>query len=524
MRRHPVLILLTALVIGVLTAGCGDAADTSGDAASSSSATPAALDRFYGQSLSWGDCRPFASTAVERPYYVAPFQCARMTVPLAYSRPEGRTASIGVMRLPAKGDRIGSLVVNPGGPGGSGMTQAALASIGLKNTDIPKRFDVVGFDPRGVGASTPAIHCFTDAQRDRGDDRVTALGSAGPWTADYTRNLVQECANRSGGRDALAAVGTRDVARDMDVLRAVLGEQKLTFAGQSYGTRLGAVYAEMFPRNLRAMVLDGAIDPGLGTAERRIILHRGFQRSFDLMAASCAKQADCPLGTDPGRSTEEFQKITRPLLTNPVPAGGGRNLGFNQATGGVVNGLYYSEQWPAIIAAIAQVKNEHRGEKLIALNDALAVRGPDGVWNNQSDANYAINCNDEQRRTPEQEADLRSAVFETSPFLDPGQPVDGVSRDGCEAWPVAPSLNIPYAQDIDKSVLPQTMVISVTGDPVTPYDSGKQLAQDLGAKMLTVNGERHTVAQAGLNPCVNGMFADYLINLKLPADGASCTL
>ncbi|MFW0785195.1 alpha/beta hydrolase [Gordonia sp. CPCC 206044] len=429
------------------------------------------------------------------------------------------------MRLKAKSShRIGSLVLNPGGPGGSGMTQAAIASVNLRHTEIPQRFDVVGFDPRGVGASTPSIDCFTDAQRDHGDDRVTSLGTAGMWTADDTRDLVDDCARGSGGRRALSTVGTRNTARDLDILRAALGEDKLTFSGQSYGTRLGAGYAEMFPNNVRAMVLDGAIDPRLGTAQRRISLHRGFQRSFDLMAASCAQDARCPLGTDPAAATTVFQQLVRPLLTKPAPAGHGRELGFNQATGGVTTGLYYSEQWPAIIAGIAELKHSGRGDKLLALNDALGVRGPDGQWNNQLDANFAINCNDEQRRTPAQEASLRRQVFHASPFMDPGQAVDGASRDACENWPAPPTLGIPYAQEVDTASLPPTLVISVTGDPVTPYESGKSLAADLGATMLTAEGERHTVAQAGSNSCVNRIVAEYLIDLRLPPGDRVCRL
>ncbi|MBW4623085.1 MAG: alpha/beta hydrolase [Cyanosarcina radialis HA8281-LM2] len=486
----------------------------------------AKLERFYNQKLTFGACKGYATTAIEKLAYVDPFECARLEVPLDYEKPDGETMQAAVLRLPAKGkpsERIGSLAINPGGPGGSGMLVAALATrLGLKDGPVLQRFDMIGFDPRGVGASTPAISCFTDKENDRGENQTTLLGTSGKWTADDTRQLMEKCAKGSGGKQVLAAVGTRNAARDMDVLRAALGDEKLTFAGQSYGTRLGAVYAEMFPQNVRAMVFDSVIDPRQDSAERRLSLHTGFQRSFDLMAASCAKSPDCPLGTDPKQSTAAFQKLAQPLIDNPVPAGNGRTLNFLQGTGGVLAGLYVAEAWPRIIDGIAQLKNEGRGNKLLAITDDFNGRDPNGKWNNFIEANLAINCNDEQRRTPEQEADLRRQIFNVNPFLDTGRPVEGVTRDACEFWPSKPTLGFPYAQNVRG--LPDTLIISITGDPATPYEAGVSLAKSIGGTLFTVEGERHTVALEGINPCVNRVVADYLINLKLPADRDRCVL
>jgi pimeloyl-ACP methyl ester carboxylesterase len=316
-------------------------------AAAQSAQQPAAgLKRFYDQKLTFGSCNGYATTATEEKLYVAPFECGRLEVPLNYDNPQSETMQIGVLRLPSRGERgqrIGSLVINPGGPGGSGMFVAVLSALSLKDSPVLQRFDMVGFDPRGVGASTPAISCFTDEENDRGENQTTLLGTSGKWTATDTRKLMEKCANGSGGEQVLAAVGTRNAARDIDVLRAALGDEKLTFAGQSYGTRLGAVYAEMFPQNVRAMVFDSVIDPRQNSAERRLSLHAGFQRSFDQMAEFCAKKPDCPLGTDPKQSTAVFQDLFQPLIDNPVPAGNGRTLNFLQGTGGVLAGLYVAE-------------------------------------------------------------------------------------------------------------------------------------------------------------------------------------
>ncbi|MGJ9411926.1 alpha/beta fold hydrolase [Aeromicrobium sp. CF4.19] len=516
--RHPRRRSVT--VAAALTALLAATACTAGG-----SSEDDALERFHDQELSWGSCEGKEPSDVEKELFVDPFECAALEVPLDYDDPDGETIDIGLMRLPAKGDadeRVGSLVLNPGGPGGPGTAQAAVASVAFKDTRVAEQLDVVGFDPRGVGTSEPAVKCFTDEEQDAGDNQVTLLGSAGEWDEEDVRALRDRCAEHSGGEEMLGAVGTRNVAQDMDVLREALGDEKLTFAGQSYGTRLGAVYAEMFPDNVRAMVLDGAVDPTQGTAERRRDLHEGFQRSFDLMAADCAEQEDCPLGDDPEQATEVFQDLVRPLVDDPVPAGDGRTLGFNLATGGVTSGLYYAEQWPAIIDGIRQLKDEGRGDVLIALGDTFGARAESGSWNNQTEVNLAINCNDEQRRTPEEEEQLRQDTFDASPFMDPGRPVEGVTRDACEDWPSEPTLGFPYAQDVEE--LPESLVISVTGDPVTPFEAGQSLADSLGGTVLEVEGERHTVFQAGLSPCVTEAAVDYLVDLEMPDPELRCEL
>ncbi|MCC5669598.1 alpha/beta hydrolase [Nostoc sp. CHAB 5784] len=517
--------IVAAMSLAFLAGACASSRGKTEPAESPSAQKPAAeLKRFYEQKLTFGSCNDYATTATEAKVFAVykKAQCARLEVPLDYNDPNGRTAQIAVLRVPARGKSIGSLLLNPGGPGGSGIFVGAITGLTLAKSPVTERFDLIGFDPRGVGASTPAINCFTDKERDQGKDQTILLASSGEWSEDDTRKLMERCAQKSGGQQVLSAVSTRNTARDMDVLRAVVGDKKLTYIGQSYGTRLGAVYAEMFPQNVRAMVLDGVIDPTQGSAERRLSLHAGFQRSFDLMAASCAKKPNCPLGTDPKQSTAVFQKLVRPLIDNPVPAGNGRTLDFNKATGGVIDGLYVSSAWPRVIDGIAQLKNEGRGDKLLAIGDDFVGRDANGKWSNFIDANYAINCNDEQRRTPKEEADLRRKVAEVNPFVDSGQKFEGVTRDSCEFWPTEPTLGLPYADDVKG--LPATLIISITGDPVTPYAAGTSLTKSLGGTMLTVEGEQHSVAMPGQSACVNKIVADYLIDLKLPKDNVRCVL
>jgi pimeloyl-ACP methyl ester carboxylesterase len=511
-------MLAAAVLLGPL------AACTSEPPAPATSSGPAGLDRFHQQTLQWTDCDDYATTETESTIMalVDGLQCARMKAPLSYDDPGGRTIEVAVARHAAGGAKIGSLVTNPGGPGGSGVFGAATTVLGLEKAKSPlvERFDLVGFDPRGVGSTRPAVDCYTDAEADRGEVALTTQGTTVQWTEADTRAVVERCAKGSGGPDALAHLGTRDVARDMDVLRVVLGDEKLTFLGQSYGTRLGAVYAEQFPRNVRAMLLDGAIDSRQGTVERRVFAYTGFQAAFDRMATFCASQEGCPIGRDPKRATAEFQKIVRPLYAKPVPALGGE-LDFDGAVGGVISGLYTQAAWPRIIKGLGQLR-QGKGDELAQLGFDFSGRDAKGAWTNFAEANYAINCMDEQRLSEQQGNELRAAIFTSAPFMDPGVDLTTGARDGCEHWPAPPTLGFPYAQNVQG--LPRTLVVSITGDPTTPHAGAVRLAESLGSALLTVRGEGHTIVTAGTNPCVDKAASDYLIDLKVPAAGATCTL
>ncbi|MGV0714669.1 alpha/beta hydrolase [Mycolicibacterium sp. XJ662] len=509
--------LFTGLVVLALiwsVPGC--ASDTPPAEPSSSD-----LARFYSQQIAWEACEGYANTSIESAFFaqVPTMECGRVEVPLNYQDPVGKTARLAVARVPAHGEPVGSLVINPGGPGGSGLFATAATAMSLPDARLTERFDLVGFDPRGVGSSEPAIDCYTDAEADRGDFLLSTQGTTVQWSEQDTEDILDRCAERSGGVDVLTSVGTRDAARDIDVLRAVLGDEQLTFLGQSYGTRLGTVYAEQFPQNVRAMLLDGGTDPTQGTFERRVGAYAGFQRSFEQMAGFCATQVDCPLGNDPTSATEAFHQIVRPLYGQPVPALDSE-LGFDEAIGGVIAGLYTDAAWPRVITGITQLQ-QGRGDELLQLNYDFSLRDAEGRWPNFAEALYAINCMDEDRLSEEQGNALRTRIFEAAPFMDPGVALTG-ARDGCEHWPTEPTLGFPYATDIEG--LPTTLVVSITGDPTTPHVGGVKLAEMLGSALLTVEGEGHTVVMGGTNQCVNEIAADYLIDLKLPPQGASCAL
>ncbi|MEY8039811.1 alpha/beta hydrolase [Saccharopolyspora cebuensis] len=483
---------------------------------------PPGLERFYGQRLSWGPCAPYASSASDRIAFQEPgLECARMEAPVDYADPDGPTLSLGVLRRPAadQQDRIGSLVVNPGGPGASGMSSAATMSAAVAGGELGERFDFVGFDPRGVGASEPAVQCLTGPERDaeRLDSDADTSPSGVAETEQEARAYAAKCAERSG-TELLANIGTRDVARDLDVLRSVLGDPKLTYLGFSYGTRIGSEYAEEFPGNVRALLLDGAIDPTQSAVDSLVAQGAGFQRAFDDFAVWCTRRPDCALGDDPGAAVRRFQQLTRPLVDQPVPAGRGRQLSYGDATTAAVQALYAPSLWEYLDLGLRGLRDGD-GEMLLALADQYYQRGAGGNYANTMDAFDAVHCVDDARVLDPavlREADRR--YREAAPFLDDGNPPSG-ARDTCAFWPV-PVTGEQDPPEVGK--LPPVLVVSTTGDPATPYRAGVALAEALRGRLLTFEGTQHTAFLQG-NACVDQAGTDYLVDLELPAPGARCS-
>ncbi|MER5393930.1 alpha/beta hydrolase [Saccharopolyspora sp. NPDC002686] len=483
---------------------------------------PPGLERFYGQELSWGPCAPYARTESDRTAYASPgIECARLQVPMDYAAPQGEAITIGVLRSPAtdQQQKIGSLQINPGGPGASGMSTAASLAGSVRSTELGERFDLIGFDPRGIGASEPEVRCLTDQERDA--DRLDSDADTSPagvaQTESEERDYASKCAQRTNPK-LLANVGTRDVARDMDVLRSALGDEKLNYVGYSYGTRIGAEFAEKFPGNVRAMVLDGAIDPGQSAIDQLVAQGAGFQRAFNDFAVWCAARQQCSLGRDPKTAVAQFQQITRPLVERPVRAGDGRELSYKDATMGAIQALYTPSLWDQLDGGLAELR-QGSGRTLLALSDSYFSRGQSGRYSNTNDAFDAVHCVDDQRvmdPNVRREADRR--YREAAPFLDDGNP-PSAALDMCAFWPV-PVTGEPTEPEV--GALPPTLVISTTGDPATPYDAGVKLADALHGRLLTFEGTQHTVFLQGVS-CVDDAGTRYLVDLKVPADGARCS-
>lgn len=503
--------LAASAAVVLLLSGCTPADSTPGQGG----------DPFYGQQLSWGPCTGTATNAADAALYANPnLECATVEVPLDYAEPDGERGQIAVLRKPATGERRGSLVVNPGGPGISGNSFVALYEPAWETNPLAQHYDIVGFDPRGVGASKPRIDCYTDAEYDAGSGfRGGAVYDI--TSAEQAQSTAQRCTAGSGGADHLTSVGTVNVVRDLDVIRDALGDESLTYLGYSYGTELGAMYATTYPENVRAIVLDGVVAPDLSATEFRLTQFAGFQATFDQLATFCATRVDCPLGTDPAAATERLHAIVRPLRDSPLPTSDGRELTDIDALFAVTSGLYAEAQWPQVIAALSEAAAE-RGDALMTLRDQFQGRGPDGVYASDPDANVAIRCMDWPTRTPQEQTALAEQIVESAPLLDRGD-AGAEFHHECEAWPAPPTRGEPWVS-ADGIEVPPTLTVSVTGDPATPHDGGIAMARELGGGLLTVDGNQHGAYMLGRSDCVNEAVEAYLLELAVPAAGARCSL
>jgi pimeloyl-ACP methyl ester carboxylesterase len=507
---------VTVAVLAVVVTGAGGLGDAPRPVAEIAPIAAPDLREFYTQELTWGSCVSFASTPDEKNVLVDPaFECAYLRVPLDYEEPDGRIAQIGVIRRQATDpdERIGSLVTNPGGPGGSGIGALPGIAEGVGNGAVAQRFDLIGFDPRGVGVSTPGLVCTTPAEKDA--ERAGELGPNDPEA--FNREYAAICAQRTG-LDVLATVGTREVARDMDVLRAALGDERLSYLGYSYGTRIGTVYAKEFPERVRALVLDGAVDPSESTTESVVNQMAGFQQAFDAFAADCVQRADCPLGTDSAQAIDAYRALLQPLLDAPVPTADGRKLSFGDAQTATIKALYNTQLWEPLRLGLAEL-SAGQGTTLIQLADFYYGRTPDGGYDQSSDALTAVRCVDDPRVTdPAEIAEMRRELAEAAPFLDSGLP-SSVARGVCAFWPV-PVTSEPAPTPAG---LPPVLVVSTTGDPSTPYQAGVDLAEELRGGLITAEGTQHTAAFNN-STCIDEAVSRYLVDLELPDEGTTCQL
>jgi len=484
-----------------------------GGGATAQVTAPEGLEEFYTQSVAWESCAEYGLDGPILDRNGA--DCGYVTVPLDYDAPDGATAQIAVSRLAARDDRIGALLVNPGGPGGSGLS-TALAAAG---TDLADRFDIVGFDPRGIGSSTPAVRCLTageiDAERalDDGDRSPAGIEEAEKRNREY----AQSCAERTG-TEVLAHVGTADVVRDMDVIRAVLGDDGFNYLGYSYGTRLGTVYAETFPDRVRAMVLDGAIDPEQDPVDEIVLQAEGFQKAFDDFAASCATRRECALGTDPDRAVARFRQLVDPLIGDPADTADPRGLSHRDAITGVQQALYSQALWGSLRSGLAELA-DGRGDTLLLLADLYEGRQDDGTYSNVTDAFNAVRCIDDQPITDRAvAAELDVRYRQAAPFLDDGRGTGEAPLDVCAFWPV-PSAGDPHTPHVPG--LAPVLVVSTTGDPATPYRAGVDLARQLGGALVTFEGTQHTVVLDG-ERCVDDVVTSYFIDLAVPDTDPHC--
>ncbi|MDQ6640990.1 MAG: alpha/beta hydrolase [Actinomycetota bacterium] len=437
------------------------------------------------------------------------FQCATVEVPIDYRRPGGRRLALKLVRRPATdlAHRIGSLLVNPGGPGGAGID--FVEGFGLPGV-VTRRFDIVGFDPRGVGRSAP-LDCHSQLQQMYDADPTIDNASERIAYLKVSRAYVDECAAKE--KQVLPFLGTLNVARDLDRIRAAVGDRKLTYLGFSYGTSIGQMYAQLFPRKIRAMVLDGVVDTQLTGLQGADDQAKGFGRALAAYLADCRAQASCVLGKDPrARLADVIASAER----KAIPAAGSDR----PATPGVVqlaigDALYNKSAWPVLSSAIQQGLRGN-GTGLVRLADDYLQRRPDGSYGNGFDIYFAVSCLDSAwPHDPAKVFANAKATGRIYPLVGEGLVNDYVR---CALWPVKPQ---PLPK-LTAAGSPPIVVISTTRDPATPYESGITVARRLPKGVLITNdGDGHTVYARG-KPCVDNAVNRYLVDGTPARNGLEC--
>ncbi len=496
-----------AVVLSSCSAFSGDdpalSASPLPSATDSPEATPSGLDAFYGQKISWRDCRDGA-------------RCGTLTVPLDYDHPEGTTIKLSVLKVPATSDdqRIGSLVVNPGGPGGSGVNYAANAEAYF-GSEVRAAFDIVGVDPRGVGESTP-IDCLDDSTLDAyiaSDPDPDTTAEAQSAEQDLAR-FGQGCLDKSG--DLTRHMSTVEAAKDMDVLRAALGQDKLAYFGASYGTFLGATYAGLFPERVGRMVLDGAIDPALDQVRTSLVQAHGFEVALRAYVQDCVDKGSCYLGRTVDEGIGRIQEFLAQLDRAPLPGDGKRVLTEGLGVLGIWAPLYDKKSWPALDVALGQAFNG-QGATLLTFADAYTGRGPDGFTDNSTEALYAVNCLDHDESIPLDQVQRYERRFaKASPTF--GR-IFAFGLTACGAWPVHTGKG-PAA--ITAAGAAPILVVGTTRDPATPLAWAQSLAAQLDSGvLLTRDGDGHTGYRAG-NSCVDDTIEKYLVSGVVPDGDVTC--
>lgn len=454
----------------------------------------------------WGSCGQFVEDVSDIPTA----RCTTVAVPVDYSAPGGAHVQLAVIRIPASGPRLGSLLVNPGGPGASAVDTVAGMGAALADSELARRFDLVGFDPRGVGHSTPTLRCRTDAEFDayRREPMVDYSPAGVAHIEQIYRQLAQQCADRMGAA-FLRNVGTELVARDMDVVRQALGDEQINYLGFSYGTELGTAYVERFGNHVRSMVLDGAIDPTVGPIDENVNQEAGFQTAFNDYAADCARSPACPLGTDPAKWVARYHQLVDPLVGKPGKTADPRGLSYADATTGTINALYAPQHWKYLTSGLLGLQHGTDAGDLLMLADDYNGRDDDGHYDNSQDAFNAVRCVDAPSPTDAASwVDADRRIRQVAPFLSYGQFTGYAPRDLCALWP-APATSSPHpAAPVGAG---KVVVVSTTHDPATPYQSGVNLARQLGAPLISYNGTQHTAVLNG-NRCVDTAVTRYFVD------------
>lgn len=500
MRRTRVLTAAALLVLGGLAAACVQQADgnplTNGSTTTSTTepsddgpSTTEGPGGFTPDPIEWEPCQYG--------------ECATLQVPLDYEDPNAGTTEIFVARKPAQGDRIGALFVNPGGPGAAGSDFASTLAM-LLPSKITDRFDIVGVDPRGTGESSP-IDCGVSATELYSVDPTIEDDADRQALLDVSESYVDDCAIKYG--DVLQHVGTRDVARDMDTVRAAMGDDQLSYLGFSYGTAIGQVYADLFPDRVRAMVLDGVLELGPSGLDLAAEQAAGFETALQRWVQYCQAGEGCQTAADPQGAVERVLALSEQPGGIPAPSAD-RPAGPGEANLGVSLALYSQSLWGALDSALAEALDGD-GSRLVDLADQYIGIGDFEVY-------FAVNCLDfSWPDDPNAFLSFAKATATNAPHFGEALVNDYVR---CVDWPVEREPLEP----VTAPGTPPILVVSTTGDPATPYEGGVRVAERLESGVLITNeGDGHTVVADG-KPCIDDLVVAYLVEGTVPADGTTC--
>jgi pimeloyl-ACP methyl ester carboxylesterase len=500
-------ILATSAI--VLT-GCVAVSDSTTPEPISPVATgaPAGFEKYYEQVVEFVNCGEGIF-------------CADVEMPMNWDDPASEPIEIATSyRQADKKQPLGFVLFNPGGPGASGYDWVLESSDFLGTRKLRENFNILGFDPRGVGRSS-AVSCLTDAETDEFLYNVTGFELGSDEDLEFSRAAIKDFGAKclEGTGDLLAHVDTVSAAKDMDVLRAVLGQEKLHYLGYSYGSLLGTTYATLFPDRVGQFVLDGAIDPTVSDEQQTLFQIQAFEKALMAFLEACDQYTDCPFTGIVEGDLKTIREFFLELESEPLPTKSGRELTIWAAVTGLIMPLYSESYWPYLATAFDMALNKGQGDVFMLLADQYNDRSDDGTYStNILAANYAISCLDSRAST-----NIFSMRRQNSALLEAAPTLGRYWQFGalrCESWPFEVK---PSPASYKATGAPTILVVGTTGDPATPYSQAQALAGQIldDAFLLTYNGEGHTIYGQQV-ACVDNVVDEFFLTAKLPDTDPNC--
>ena len=529
------VILASALALAGCAVSPGSTGSVGGQSAQEGSASIATTDQnlgipegfedYYTQEITWKKCTEdqVVGEMMEVPSDMDSYECATLVAPMDWEDPDSTSIELGIARhLGKKMDaNLPPLFFNLGGPGGGAVDSLSGFVENILTAQLADRYQTVALDPRGVGTSTP-IWCMTDEERDADlaevfdtDDMSTE--ELVEWYSQETAEFGEQCLERNG--EILGYVDSDSATRDFDMARAVLGAKQIDYMGFSYGTVIGALYADIFPTHVGNFMLDGAVDPSLNANEVSALQLEGMEKSLYHWIEECESEKACPLTGDLESGKQQMIEFFEQVDEDPIPtADPDRPLDGGLARTAVIGSLYSTQMYPLLTLGVSQAMAGD-GSALLFLADYYNDRGDDGVYTaNSADAFTAVNMLDyEPQGTPEEWQEKYDELAEEYPVLGPDF---GLASAGMDAWPVE---SRALRRHVTGAGAGDILVIGTTNDPATPYVMAEALAEALeGGVLVTVEGWDHTAYNRTASKCLTKAVDAFMLGGVVPEEGLVC--